>query len=130
MMRRALMVGGWATLFAAVLQPAVTGQTPSATSGAGASQPFTARQPQSRTTPYDTLFQVPGQPRPTRDPLPDWWRTTAPFAAPGTVPERPALVCGMTVIPADPAIDPKMRREPAPDGTRYTLRTIEPPICR
>ena len=44
-------------------------------------------------------------------------------------PQRPRVVCGMTVIAADPNIDPKMRIEPKPGHTRYTIRAIAPPVC-
>jgi hypothetical protein len=40
------------------------------------------------------------------------------------------VVCGMTIIPADPTIDPKMRLVPKKDaGIDYKLRVIDPPIC-
>jgi hypothetical protein len=42
---------------------------------------------------------------------------------------KPKVVCGMTIIPADPKFDPKMAIERKSDGTEYTMRTIDPPIC-
>jgi hypothetical protein len=42
---------------------------------------------------------------------------------------KPRVVCGMTLIPADPKVDPKMVIEPKADQTRYTIRAIDPPIC-
>jgi hypothetical protein len=44
--------------------------------------------------------------------------------------EKPRVVCGMTVIPADPTIDAAMRHAvPKPDGVQFTLRMVEP-TCR
>ena len=42
---------------------------------------------------------------------------------------KPEIKCGMTMIPADPGIDPLIAISP-PNGTRFTIRAIEPPICR
>lgn len=50
-------------------------------------------------------------------------------ATPAEPPATPKVVCGMTVIPADPKVDPKMRLEKKADGVDYKLRVIEPPIC-
>jgi hypothetical protein len=41
----------------------------------------------------------------------------------------PKVVCGMTIIPADPKIDPKMAITPKKDGLDFKMRAIEPPIC-
>ena len=43
---------------------------------------------------------------------------------------RPAVICGMTVIPADPKIDPKMAVKPKDTGTKYTLKMVEPTTCK
>jgi len=51
--------------------------------------------------------------------------------APATPPVRPAertVVCGLTVLPVDPKVDPSMTR-PAPTG-QFTLRTVTPSTCR
>lgn len=41
------------------------------------------------------------------------------------------VVCGMTVIEANPSIDPKMAVEiPKDNKTRHTIRAVEPPICK
>ena len=45
-------------------------------------------------------------------------------------PARPNVVCGMTVIPTDPSIDPKMIERPKDDNTRYTIRAVPPPACK
>lgn len=41
----------------------------------------------------------------------------------------PTVVCGMTIIPADPSIDPKMAIAPKKDGIEPKIRAIEPPVC-
>lgn len=57
----------------------------------------------------------------------DWnWRPPADK----TSAAKPAVVCGMTLVPADPKVDAKMR-VPAPDsGVTFTLRSIQPTICK
>jgi len=57
----------------------------------------------------------------------DWnWRPPADK----TSTAKPAVVCGMTLVPADPKVDAKMR-VPAPDsGLTFTLRSIQPTICK
>jgi hypothetical protein len=43
---------------------------------------------------------------------------------------KPTVVCGMTLVPADPKVDARMR-VPAPDsGVTFTLRSVQPPICK
>ena len=63
--------------------------------------------------PQRNLFETQKTPRPSIE---------TPVATPN-------IVCGMTIIPADPTIDPKMLRTPKADGVDYKLRTIDPPIC-
>ncbi|HEY1306948.1 MAG TPA: hypothetical protein VGF24_25515 [Vicinamibacterales bacterium] len=40
----------------------------------------------------------------------------------------PKVVCGMTVIPASPALDPNSVK-PAPRDKKYTMRSVPPPMC-
>jgi len=42
---------------------------------------------------------------------------------------KPSVVCGMTIIPADPSLDPKMLFPRKADGVDYKLRVITPPTC-
>jgi hypothetical protein len=42
--------------------------------------------------------------------------------------ERTRVVCGMTVIPVQPSVDPKSIRK-APDDNKYTMRFVPPPMC-
>ena len=43
-------------------------------------------------------------------------------------PRTPTVICGTRVFSADPSIDPKFIKA-APRG-RFTLRTLQPPVCR
>ena len=62
-----------------------------------------------------------------KPPKVDWnWRPSAGQAQP----PKPSVVCGMTVMPADPKIDPKMAVKPQDTRTKYTLKVIEPTICK
>src|SRR5262245_6108086 len=38
------------------------------------------------------------------------------------------IVCGMPMVPVDPAFDAKIRR-PVPSGKTFTIKRIKPPIC-
>lgn len=49
--------------------------------------------------------------------------TIVPLAAAATI------VCGMTLLPANPKIDPAMKVAP-PNDRRFTMRNVEPTICR
>jgi hypothetical protein len=62
----------------------------------------------------------------SKPPKVDWnWRPSAgPSAAP-----KPSVVCGMTVIPADPAIDPKIRVAPPDNGVKFAMKVVEPTVC-
>jgi hypothetical protein len=55
-------------------------------------------------------------------------RLTQPSGAP--LPQKPEVVCGMTLIPADPNIDPGIRQEIPDDGPRFSIRSVDPRICR
>ena len=43
--------------------------------------------------------------------------------------QAPRIVCGMRIFPADPAIDPGIRRPLPASDTEYTLRRVPPPAC-
>jgi hypothetical protein len=47
---------------------------------------------------------------------------------------KPRVVCGMTLIPANPSVDPKIgQRHDAKkpkNATTYTIRPVQPSICR
>jgi hypothetical protein len=42
--------------------------------------------------------------------------------------DRPTVVCGMTVIPAHPEVDPKAVKK-APDDKKFTMRSVRPQSC-
>ena len=57
----------------------------------------------------------------------DWnWRPSGD----GTPAAKATVVCGMTLLPADPTIDPGMRVPAPSSGVSYTLRKSPPPICK
>jgi hypothetical protein len=43
---------------------------------------------------------------------------------------KPTVVCGLTVSPADPNVDPAIRREVPEDGPRFSIRSVDPKLCR
>ena len=43
---------------------------------------------------------------------------------------NPTVVCGLTVIPGDPNVDPGIRHEVPADGPRYLIRSVDPALCR
>lgn len=71
----------------------------------------------------DLFGQKKAAPRP---PAVDWSR--GPAADPNAA-QKPSVVCGMTLIPADPRVDPKIRVAPS-DNVAYTMRIVEPRICK
>lgn len=46
---------------------------------------------------------------------------------------KPRIVCGMTLVPANPSIDSKMAQKKNPektkDPTTYTIRPVQPSLC-
>jgi len=46
-------------------------------------------------------------------------------------PQKPKVVCGMMIVPADPTIDPQMRITPPQNpNLEYKIRVVEPSICK
>jgi len=78
-------------------------------------------QPKVRRDPYGRLFEAP-----VLTPTTPVRGLSAPL--PGT--GQPRVVCGMTLIPIDPSVDPKIYVEPRRSDTRFTIRAIPPPVCR
>jgi len=73
-----------------------------------------------RANPYSRLFK-PGLLAST---------PTAPARPSIGVTGQPEIKCGMTMIPIDPRIDPKMAIPAPPSSTKFTIRAVEPTICR
>jgi hypothetical protein len=44
--------------------------------------------------------------------------------------DKPAVVCGMTLLPANPATDAGIRRSAPTDVQQFTMRRIVPELCR
>jgi hypothetical protein len=68
--------------------------------------------------PYSRLFEPQAKMAPPQ-------RSGAPAAE-----SKPRVVCGMTVIPADMSIDPKMQMKRKDSPTRYAIRSVPPPMCK
>jgi hypothetical protein len=81
----------------------------------GASAPFGTLRP-SQSDPYKKLFAP-------RNPMP-------PAIDQRDAARKSKVVCGMTIIPANPGIDPKMSVPRNNDGIDYKIRAIDPPICQ
>ncbi len=77
-------------------------------------QPFEGRKPQAPPQPAPTLI------------FPD-------VAANLPSDLKPRVVCGMTLIPAPPSVDPKIATPEPPEKpknpTTYTIRPVQPSIC-
>ena len=51
-------------------------------------------------------------------------------SADGHLASKPTVVCGLTLIPADPNVDPAIRHELPEDGPRFLIRSVDPTLCR
>jgi hypothetical protein len=64
---------------------------------------------------------------PLAQPPADQPRAERPLLQPQ--PQRLVVRCGIKVLPADPAVDPRIAM-PVPNGSvDYTIRTVQPPPC-
>lgn len=79
----------------------------------------TADWKQARANPYSRLLLAPRQARPPEN------RIRATLSNPG-----PIIKCGMTLIPGDPRIDPGIATSHLKAPGQFTIRGVEPPICR
>ena len=80
---------------------------------------------QEFTVKADLFGQKKPAPKPPKPPKVDWnWKPL-----PQTQAARPSVVCGMTVVPADPAIDPKIRVAPRDNGVKFAMTVVEPTVC-
>lgn len=43
---------------------------------------------------------------------------------------KPTVVCGMTLIPGDPNVDPGIRREVPENGPKFSIGSVDPKVCR
>ncbi len=86
-------------------------------SNALASAPVAQGWRPNKSNPYKGLFQ----PAPLVKP-----DERAQLAQPSTA--KPTVCC-MTMIPADPSLDPKFTKTPPDRTTKYTMRLIDPTVC-
>ena len=60
--------------------------------------------------------------------------TAVPRVTPSVItpesPATPTVKCGMTLIPGDAQVDPRIAAPRPPDGPRFHARTVEPTVCR
>ena len=105
----------------------------------------TAPFPQPQVTPpqehWEPLFPLQPFEAPQTPQLPPQQRGPATPAPPALLPEalqnlpnlKPRVVCGMTLIPGNPSVDPKIGQkeyqEKPKNPTTYTLRPVQPSIC-
>jgi hypothetical protein len=75
-------------------------------------------------TPSVNLFVQKPSPTP---PSIDWNRRPSADQDPAA---KPTVVCGMVLVPADPKIDPRMRVNVPDRGVTFTMRAVQPTICR
>ena len=120
----------WPALFSAVAlgvgpdqgqSRASAAATPTPASGVSRSQPAPPSGVGGKS--YNKLFR-------TAIPAATPAQTTPSNAPPAAVWRQPRVVCGMTLMEVDPALDPKIRIERPPDRTRYAIKIIEPATCR
>ena len=43
---------------------------------------------------------------------------------------KPTVVCGMTLVPADPTFDPQMKVTVPDRGVAYPMRVVPPTVCK
>jgi hypothetical protein len=69
-----------------------------------------------------------GQKKPAPKPPKVDWNWQPPAAQDQAA--GPSVVCGLTLVPADPAIDPKIRVAPRDNGVKFAMKVVEPRICK
>lgn len=87
-----------------------------------------AQQPANGLPPSANLFgkQLSPPSKPSSPP-----RFLFPTPAPNVrLAPKPTVVCGLTLIPADPKLDPGIRHEVPDDGRRYSIESVDPKVCR
>ena len=113
-MQKALFV---AVLFLAAARPVAADQAPAAPSD-NATLGALRKAPEAKG--YRKLFEV-------GESLPSAVAEASKNAAPAP---RMKIVCGLTMIEADPFFDQKMKATLPKDPTvRYTIRAVEPSLC-
>jgi hypothetical protein len=87
----------------------------------------TVAAPQSNIAPpFTGLFRPPSS-APPQPATPSVRLDRAKSALLSRLPAR--VVCGMTLMPVDPSLDPKIKHPVPSDGTKFTVRIHKPPVC-
>jgi hypothetical protein len=70
------------------------------------------------------------QPRKPVTPPPFVFRIATPTVRPNVNANTPTIVCGMTLLPADPTFDAAIRKNvPQAPNTRLPITAVQPSIC-
>lgn len=48
----------------------------------------------------------------------------------GRLGQKPTVVCGLTLIPGDPDIDPAIKREAPDESPKFSIGSVDPKVCR
>jgi hypothetical protein len=78
------------------------------------------------TTPSGSYLNL--TPRPARAPRPLIPAARGPRPS-ARATAQPRVVCGMTIVPGDSAVDPGMTARVTPPAAQPAIRALEPPIC-
>mgnify|MGYP003577147751 CR=1 FL=1 len=77
-----------------------------------------------KAAPFGNVFAPPSKPASPQ-------RFLFPTPAPDVrVARKPTVVCGLTLIPGDPNVDPGIRREIPEGGPRFSIGSVDPKLCR
>lgn len=121
-----------------VLLLTVLGSVTTSVSVLSAQRPQQPLFPGQAVPPPKTAPLVPIQPFDGQEPQAPPPQATPPSLFPEVVANlpprlKPRLVCGMTLLPAPPNVDPKIALpeavEKQKDPTTYTIRPVQPSIC-
>jgi hypothetical protein len=88
-----------------------------------AQQPANGLLPKANT--FGNLFAPPSKP-----PSPQRFLFPTPAPSGVRLAPKPTVVCGLTLIPADPNVDPAIRHAVPEDGARFAIRSVDPKLCR
>ena len=44
--------------------------------------------------------------------------------------QKPTVVCGLTMIPGDPNVDPAIGKEVPEDASTFSIRSVDPKVCQ
>ena len=89
---------------------------------------ITAQQPANGLPPRANLFEtLPSQQGKSSPPQRFWFPTPAPNVR---LASKPTVVCGMTLIPADPNVDRGIRHELPENGPKFPIGAVAPTVCR